>query len=406
MQSEGRINFPEDDTFLIQLEGDTDDHRLGINNSSKEFCSRKKADAWRRESGGFDVSSIMPNPGSPKDSGTCSKAVNSTTILKPQSKLQDDTCGIDNKNSQQKSGYTQECKSGFLKPPRRSGVWAPPTGPLPDDSDLITSDESFVSKTKKNCENRKIDSVSSNNVTRWLQNIASFPNSTISVISNKRRPRLSEDSLLSTSSTREYIYRDEEKGITLLERHIPSECSSSCSNRTSLESVCSLDSQATVVYDWKDASASGAHKSSDTTTSLDFSLCGHTMASECTDPEPSLGNATSIDGKVQTEALSEQASTSDREDTSDRKSSGSTREGPVSTAEIPPELKSLSDEAIFQSLKELGESPGPVQAGTRQTYLRRLASLRSGKVKLSLATSPSGEFINLFIPTQTSESIC
>ena len=57
---------------------------------------------------------------------------------------------------------------------------------------------------------------------------------------------------------------------------------------------------------------------------------------------------------------------------------------------IPPELASLSDEALYQSLKDLGEDPGPVLPSTRQTYLQRLASLRSGRCQLALSTSQPG----------------
>ena len=59
-------------------------------------------------------------------------------------------------------------------------------------------------------------------------------------------------------------------------------------------------------------------------------------------------------------------------------------------ASIPPELASMSDEVLYQSLKDLGENPGPVLPSTRQTYLQRLASLRSGRCQLALSTSLPG----------------
>ncbi|XP_076102149.1 uncharacterized protein LOC143071614 [Mytilus galloprovincialis] len=65
----------------------------------------------------------------------------------------------------------------------------------------------------------------------------------------------STSSMISDASTIDYIYTDKEKGIQFIERHLPSLQGSS--GRQSLDSLCSfsslntVDSQQTVLYDWK-----------------------------------------------------------------------------------------------------------------------------------------------------------
>ncbi|XP_052098732.1 ankyrin repeat and LEM domain-containing protein 1-like [Mytilus californianus] len=65
----------------------------------------------------------------------------------------------------------------------------------------------------------------------------------------------STSSMISDASTIDYIYTDKEKGIQFIERHLPSLQGSS--GRQSLDSVCSfgslntVDSQQTILYDWK-----------------------------------------------------------------------------------------------------------------------------------------------------------
>ncbi|XP_069137278.1 uncharacterized protein [Argopecten irradians] len=120
--------------------------------------------------------------------------------------------------------------------------------------------------------------------------------------------------------TVDYVYRDPEEGIVLVERRIPSQCGSTGSTqRLSFEStgtMHTLDSQATQIYDWK---------------------------SLCKIPGQRKSDASDLD-----EVCS------------------------VHCEEIPANLRSLSNDNIRSRLQLLGDNPGPVTAATRQTYLIRL----------------------------------
>lgn len=67
---------------------------------------------------------------------------------------------------------------------------------------------------------------------------------------------------------------------------------------------------------------------------------------------------------------------------SDPESSGASSGPENVTVEVPPELKALTNEQIFEKLKSLGDAPGPVTDGTRAAYLNLLARLTLGLAKL------------------------
>lgn len=146
-------------------------------------------------------------------------------------------------------------------------------------------------------------------------------------------PRRSTDSILSDTSTVDYIYTDKEKGVQLIERHLPSLQGSS--GRPSLDSVCSfnsintIDSQQTIIYDWR--------AFSDTST--------------CT------------------------------EDVNDFN---------VNDFNIPSSLRSLDNLQLRDELRKKGDSPGPVTDQTRQLYLVRLTKIHSDPGYLKLCKSPPG----------------
>lgn len=56
---------------------------------------------------------------------------------------------------------------------------------------------------------------------------------------------------------------------------------------------------------------------------------------------------------------------------------------------IPPDYKKLSNTTIFLQLKNLGDNPGPVSNSTREIYLRRLSSLKSGCNTSCILPKPS-----------------
>lgn len=146
-------------------------------------------------------------------------------------------------------------------------------------------------------------------------------------------PRRSTDSILSDTSTVDYIYTDKEKGVQLIERHLPSLQGSS--GRQSLDSVCSfnsintIDSQQTIIYDWR--------AFSDTST--------------CT------------------------------EDINDFN---------VNDFNIPSSLRSLDNLQLRDELRKKGDNPGPVTDQTRQLYLVRLTKIHSDPGYLKLCKSPPG----------------
>ncbi|KAK7486770.1 hypothetical protein BaRGS_00021917 [Batillaria attramentaria] len=298
------------------------------------------------------------------------------------------------KEKMKMADQTTSDSQGYLA----SKTWLPPSRPMKDDSDLLTSDESFVSRFDKHNPSNQTD------VSKWIETISLKPSSksTAPNISTHRKTpaRLSDESIVSTSSVREFIYRDKEKGITLIERHIPSDYSGS-SGRPSIESACSVDSQDTVTYDWAELVQKGEHEASQ-----EFDItAGKTLASETDD---TLDDDSDKDWEFVLDSDKEWSSSEDesRKNEKSRKQNKPQPKPPVkndiknsrdepatasaSDVAVPPELQTLSNAAIHQSLKDLGEDPGPVLPSTRQAYLVRLASLQSGKAKVAVSTSKPG----------------
>ncbi|KAL3867218.1 hypothetical protein ACJMK2_044434 [Sinanodonta woodiana] len=138
--------------------------------------------------------------------------------------------------------------------------------------------------------------------------------------------RTSISSAYSDALITEYVYRDPEMGITLIERRISSQFGSS--GRPSIDSLCSIssihssDSDRTILYDWR------AYDN------LQI-------------------DASKVDDGIQ----------------------------------VPDHLKRLSDDEVRAKLRLFREDPGPVTASTRQTYLVKLTQLEkdpeAAKLKLT-----------------------
>ncbi|KAK3610226.1 hypothetical protein CHS0354_022280 [Potamilus streckersoni] len=143
--------------------------------------------------------------------------------------------------------------------------------------------------------------------------------------------RTSISSVYSDASVTEYLYRDPEMGITLIERRISSQFGSS--GRPSIDSLCSIssthssDSDRTVLYDWR---AYG-----------DLQI-----------------DASKVDDGIQ----------------------------------VPDYIKRLSDDEVRAKLRLFREDPGPVTATTRQTYLVKLTQLEKDpeRAKLKLTKKSPG----------------
>ncbi|KAK7115928.1 uncharacterized protein [Littorina saxatilis] len=371
-------------------------HDAGQNKSCKFVSDGKRVKAPKRESLGFSVSELdesrfSSNSHDGRGETHANKAV--TTDLP--------------KNQRQSALDTRSSQS-------LGKSWVPPVTPLPDDSDLYTSDGSFITRLEEKAKKKLSTAVSSDHVSKWLENLSvngPKPRET-KVEKNERTPkRVSDESCVSAaSSVQEFIYRDKENGIMLIERHIPSDYSGS-SGRPSMESAITVDTDETVSYDWSDfvINDEDMHSSG---SSFDITA-GQTMNSQDTLKSSHQDSCDEVCFTVNTDNCEDKKPSDEREDaksnTKGKKSPEKTKpsrrsSGTGSTVSsdatvpydvpepvsIPPELASLSDEAIYQSLKDMGEDPGPVLPSTRQTYLQHLASLRSGKCHLTFSKSQPG----------------
>ncbi|XP_050401049.2 uncharacterized protein LOC126817919 [Patella vulgata] len=252
------------------------------------------------------------------------------------------------------SEQTHKLSSGSTKPVfdeiKVNPIWLPPSTPNLDQSDIFSSDNSFIEKRKsvtvrkkKQCRDveqmvdleDRLESFQLDNPATGTQPIAAKPQTNKTSYQEPNRlsiassvfdtafyggNRPSTDSIYSNISVKEYVYQDLDRGITLIERHVPSECGNS-TGRLSLDSVTSaksVDSQKTEEYDWK----------------------------------------TYIKPKQDIISVDDSRDEDDNE-----------------TVQLSKQFSQLSNEELRNKLKTMGDDPGPVIASTRQTYLIRLASI-------------------------------
>ena len=286
--------------------------------------------------------------------------------------------------------------------------WLPPKYPvLPcDTSDLITSDESYEERVKPGSKNTIpfymegstlkndiSDLMSSIDLSDTIENVhnqpvfdsgeyvhnqpvfdsgekdgrlsGDFDSCSESNVLNKSFEesyhRRSIESAYSDCPSVDYIYRDPEKGIVLIERHIPSKCSSNCgSKRSSLDStqntILTEDSQKTDIYDWKSLS-----KVKHVTENNKYKVPKHGSVTTRASLD-SIASVSSTDSQV-TEDYSVQ-------DYTDHKHTKVQDDQTFPC--VPQTLSQLSNEEIREKLQSLGDVPGPVTDNTRQTYLVRL----------------------------------
>jgi hypothetical protein len=158
--------------------------------------------------------------------------------------------------------------------------------------------------------------------------------------------RQSMCSMYSNASTVDYIYTDKENGITLVERHLPSVCGSQGSRRSvdsqfsvnsnvlanpdNKSNCCSLSSEDTVLYNWRE---NAMIKSNDS-------------AKGCLDSAKNVSNA--IDSKI-------------------------------------------DDKTLHSKLVHHGDDPGPITNTTRQAYMTRLGKLDNNKVCMKTTSKVPGK---------------
>ncbi|XP_041373213.1 uncharacterized protein LOC121386397 [Gigantopelta aegis] len=160
--------------------------------------------------------------------------------------------------------------------------------------------------------------------------------------------RSSLDSIYSHLSCKEYVYRDTDTGVVLIERHIPSDYEGSSIDRQSFSSsvfsVQTVDSQDTEIYDWK------AYQSD----------CSESKScqSDCNESKSYQSDCSEL--------------TADGRGVSERKMMP-----PQLPTSVPECLSQLSNNEVRDKLKSLGDDPGPVVPSTRQLYLVRLATIQA-----------------------------
>ena len=325
------------------------------------------------------------------------KASQPSSLLKP-------------KHSLALSGGQQRCKNR----------WKPPAASALDDSDVFTSDGSFMARSDGRQTTKSGSLALSDTVSQWLESTrySTQGSEPKDVRGNKLPKRVSDESMLSVaSSVQEYIYRDKENGITLIERYIPSDYSCD-SSQASLETADTLDTEETVSYDWSDFVIDDDHINGSSSSSSSFDVtAGQTMQSQetlkdsvgcnedCLDQkEDKKGDAKNGDHQKDRKKCSKEKNGTSMKrkpannrspDTNSQPARGSSSTDQTANSTeiaISPDLASLSNEAIHQSLKELGEDPGPVTPSTRQTYLLRLASLHSGECRLAVSAAQPGGY--------------
>ncbi|RUS84561.1 hypothetical protein EGW08_007656 [Elysia chlorotica] len=183
----------------------------------------------------------------------------------------------------------------------------------------------------------------------------------------------SDDSLFSVVSTKEVVVKDEKSGIVLIEKHTPSVTSGSVGRRSldsiSITSAATVDSQATLIYDWH--------------------TLGRIYKQDKSDSSKHLYTRKPL------AQLRKENGTSDNKVLSSQSSSGSSNDiispslhtqDTIPDCEIPDHLSKLSCEEISQRLQQYGELPGPIITSTKQVYLKRLTSLEANPGLISLSS--------------------
>lgn len=255
------------------------------------------------------------------------------------------------------------------------------------DNGFVTSDDDYNHKTRSRIYKMKVKPKFKSPVvgaqTTDKHNhlvLAELPlDPVVAKTDNQDCRRLSIDSLFSTISVKEYVHRDKKSGITLIEKHIPSDCGSSIGRRSldSTSSRTTIDSQATLIYDWRALNEILKAKHKKESASLKAPVGYHSMK------EMPISVSNDICPQKCKESL--ESSTEELSLCENIQSTCSGDDETTGAEVIPAHLEKLTCQEISQELKKYGEIPGPVVAATKQVYLKRLATLEShpGLVVLS-----------------------
>ncbi|GFR64831.1 ankyrin repeat and LEM domain-containing protein 1 [Elysia marginata] len=274
----------------------------------------------------------------------------------------------------------------ILKIKTPESKWKPPTQPVATDiCDIVTSDDSFLShrspriyrmKSRQIKLDKNTDLLSAEKKSKTPRDMMPPPNVKVTMPSANPSLKLSgvfvpsDDSLLSTITSKEVIVKDEMSGIVLIERHTPSVCGSSVGRRSldSITSGATIDSQATLIYDWH--------------TLGQISKQTQSKFNEGSKKNKPLTHVKSETVNTGLKILSSQSSSGF---SSDSNTLSFQTQDDLPDSKVPDYLSTLSCEEISQKLQKYGELPGPVVASTKQVYLKRLASLEAnpGLVTLS-----------------------
>ena len=259
--------------------------------------------------------------------------------------------------------------------------WKPPTNCIAVDvGDIVTSDESFLSHRSPRVYRMKKRPVKmgkkedSSKMEKRNKNCTNMPRP------NMPRVKSSNDSLFSTVS--EVVVTDEESGIVLIERHNPSVSGGSVGRRSldSITTAATVDSQATLIYDWHTLGRLCQQHGSDSSKGSFGCKKLFLVKRE---------NDTSEDYILSSQSLSRSSN--------DIISPSFQTQDDFPDSEIPDHLSKLSCEEISQRLQQYGELPGPIIASTKQVYLKRLTSLEANPGLITLSSKIPGKLFCFFL---------
>ncbi|GFO24721.1 ankyrin repeat and lem domain-containing protein 1 [Plakobranchus ocellatus] len=249
--------------------------------------------------------------------------------------------------------------------------WKPPCTSITTDlGDIISSDESYLTHRSPRIYRMKIRKPVVNEDENYLKNGYKnmFSPGTVQikqkVKSNAHSDARSDDSIFSNVTAKEIVVRDKESGIVFIEKHTPSVSGGSVGRRSldSVSSAATVDSQGTLIYDWRTLAEISKPASTGVVSKRSR---GQTFQSKFTNNTQSFMAARSNDSPASSgsssNAISQLLASEDE----------------LIDSDIPDHLAKLSCDEISQELRKYGELPGPVIASTRQVYLRRLTSLEA-----------------------------
>ena len=272
-------------------------------------------------------------------------------------------------------------KDSDVEPPPKMIITKQKAKVSPSDAFNALSDDSmFSSITAKEAHVMPPPKIVSKHRTKPNQDSEPPPNIQVTKEEAKFFPNdayaLSDDSIVTASTFREVSVKDEKTGIVFIERYIPSDYEGSVGRRSldSMTSAATIDSQATLIYDWQTLGKMSKQENSEWGIGQ-LKQLPQVRGDNCRHPFHT-SNVLSSQGSSGSSTVVINPSFPSQENSPD--------------VCVPDHLASLSCEEISQRLQSYGELPGPVIASTKQIYLKRLTSLEANPGLISLSKESPG----------------